>query len=156
MIVTLILALCIDALSVLSRSAILAFSLADMEEVLRKRDRIQALMPRYEAFADDAKDLADNFLFVTQITKAIAACSLYVLVHTWWPDSMEFGSINLLAISISIFVVLILSIDALMRPIGAAYPERICSFFLSSWRVAHVVLYVPLMPVRLLNQAVTV
>ena len=142
----------LDAFSVLSRSAIIAFSLADMEERLRKQDRIQKELPRFEAFTEFSRDVAFTFLLLTQISKAVVAVCLFIFIQANWPELNIFAQslVSLLGFCLFLFVS-----DSLIRPIASEKAEAVTHYLLGSWKCMHVLMYIPALPFRMLNNTIT-
>ena len=147
----LVLAWLLDAFSVLSRSAIISFSLADMEERLRKQDRIQKELPRFEAFTEFSRDVAFTFLLLAQISKALAAVCIFIGIQAWnpeWSLGLQYG------VSIVGFCLFLFISDTLSRPIATEKAEAVTHYLLSSWKIVHVLMYIPALPFRMLYNTI--
>ena len=145
-------ALVVDAYSVLSRSAIISFSLADMEDRLRKQDRIQADMPRFEAFTEFSRDVAFTFLLLAQLSKAFAVIGIFALLQNNFPD---LGVLPLVCSSMLGFCLLLLLSDTLTRPIATEKAEAMTQYSLGIWKCVHVLMFIPALPFRMLHNGIT-
>jgi CBS domain containing-hemolysin-like protein len=135
-------ALLLNAFAVLSQAALATFSLADAEELLRKRDRIQTILPVLERFVERAEPIAFTLLLLSQICKAVAAVGFWLL----FSDLQS--TMQLLALLISLPLAA-LFFDVLVRPLGEAFPEPITIVLHRSWRWIHLLLWLPLAPFHL-------
>ncbi len=152
MIWTLVIAIVLDAFSVVSRSAITSFSLADMEDRLRKQDRIQADMPRFEAFAEISRDVAFSFLLMTQIAKGLGIVCIFILINANNPDlSIELTCLFTF-LGFGLFIILS---DTITRPIANEHAEFITQYCLGLWKLVHVLMFVPVLPFRFLTNGIT-
>jgi CBS domain containing-hemolysin-like protein len=130
----LLLALAINIFAVISRAAMQDFSLANAEEVLRKRDRIRSHLPLLESFAEAIDSYAFTFLLVTQLAKAAIAVLFYLEMEAYSPEH------HVLLTVCGLPLVHLVS-DTLMRPIGSAYPEELTLALYRLWRVQHVLVW---------------
>lgn len=147
----LIAALFVDAFCVMSRSAIISFSLADMEERLRSQDRIQADMPRFEAFAEIARDVAFTFLLLSQVSKAVAVISIFTLLEQ---SAATSDPGLLMVLTLLAFGLFILLGDNLPRPVATAKAEVVTQYCLGLWKFLHLLFYLPVFPFRLLSNGI--
>jgi putative hemolysin len=149
-VLALVLVVIVDAFVVFARSTIQAFSLADAEEWLRKRDQSQSMLPRIERFAERIKDYSFVFMVIAQLAKAVAAWLI-------WQELQQLGWNGWLLWSggLGFFALFVLFSDTLMRPLALINPEAVTVRLLPLWRLTYVLVALPVLPFRVVHHGLT-
>lgn len=134
-----------SAFCVLSFEALEEFSFSDAEELLRKAGRAKRDLPRLESFAEQIRDHQFRFRVIDYAGRAVTFIALWEVLPQ--EDSLAhwlfFGLGFLLHLSL---------LDLVVRQFAARHPEWLTLWLLRPWQVFHLILWVPLLPIRLFTE----
>jgi len=134
-----------------SRAAMEDFSLSDMEDLLRRRQRTKDLLPRVEAFAEHLDAYAFSFALFDLWSKLALLVALYLVTGAMVPEIPAFWREPL---TLGGFALGILAFDVPLRPAASAAAEQVTYRCLGLWRLLYALLYLPNLPFTLVDRGI--